>query len=238
MYRREVCLTTHPAERGVGCEGLLSTQALFWLFSVSGSVSIILEVDFPSKMISSVIFCASVSERDLEKERNGKGRAWKLQCARTLVADTQSASLKCFHRRSQLHTFSVSAAPNCPKFGHDVRRLAWMALALFFFGEFSSLERLSLSAYGTLPWISALASFWVLSLAQRGQERCPVCLYLSHCCSSMIVLERLPHLHRDAFTAGMNHGIWLARSRESDFTWTARSCFIHDAHGKSVANQC
>lgn len=90
--------------------------------------------------------CVCVRERDLEKERNGrKGSEWKLQCARTLVADTQTASLKCLHRRSQLHTFSVSAAPNCPEFGRDVRRLAWMALALFFFflfffGESCSLE--------------------------------------------------------------------------------------------------
>lgn len=93
--------------------------------------------------------------RDLEKER-------KLRCARTSVTDTQTASLKCLHRRSQLHTFSVSAASNCPKFGRDVRRLAWMALARFWrirlTGERVALARslthsraLSLCVYGTLP---------------------------------------------------------------------------------------
>lgn len=73
-------------------------------------VSTMIQVDFSLKNNFSVVARARERGSDLGKER-------KLQCAGTLVADTQTASLKCLHGHSQLHTFSVSAAPNCPKFG-------------------------------------------------------------------------------------------------------------------------
>lgn len=115
-----------------------------------------------------------------------------MQCAKTLVADTQTASLKCLHRHSQLHTFSVSAAPNCPEFGRDVRRLAWMALALFslalfflFFWRIPAHWRASL----TLPiseWHAALnfctRQIWsvVFSPTRSGVTAC-TSVWLSRC---------------------------------------------------------
>lgn len=148
--------TVHPCMFNSGC--FLTAEGFLWFYLLI--------------LLQRVKFVC-VREREIWR-RNAEGSEWKLQCARTLVADTQTASLKCLHRHSQLHTFSVSCAPNCPKFGRNVRRLAWMAFALFFFFWQIHLtgERawISPSESGTLPWISVLASFQVLSSAQRGQE--------------------------------------------------------------------